>query len=91
MVNGSRGIVQDLVFEEGVQLPAFPLIVWTEIDTYTGPSFFPNDSGQEKWFPIRPITHTWLSNLKKGTNVEVETMDGKDWRGEFKNHVTNET
>ena len=59
VVNGSRGIVQDLVFEEGAKLPALPLIVWTEIDTYTGPSFFPNGSGRNKWFPIRPITHTW--------------------------------
>ena len=79
VVNGSRGIVQDLVFEEGAKLPALPLIVWTEIDTYTGPSFFPNGSGRDKWFPIRPITHTWWSNKKKGTDVEVETMDGNDW------------
>ena len=67
------------MFEEGAQLPALPLIVWTEIDTYTGLSLFPNDSSRDKWFPVRPITHTWWSNKKKGTDVEVQTRDERNW------------
>ena len=39
VINGSGGIIQDFVFESGATLPALPTIVWTETETYTGPSF----------------------------------------------------
>ena len=69
VVNGSRGIVKDIVYEEGRS-------VWTEIDTYSGPTYFPGDEQRKKWFPIIPITHTWHSDRK---GVRSSSIDGIDW------------
>ena len=50
VVNGSRGIVKDIVYEEGKSAPELPTIVWTEIDTYKGPSYFPGDERRKNGF-----------------------------------------
>ena len=36
IVNGSRGVIKDIVYEKGKKAPDLPAIVWTEIDTYNG-------------------------------------------------------
>ena len=77
VANGSRGIVRDLVYgaDKGLNKNGpMPLIVWTEIDSYKGPSFFPNDPTRSKWFPIAPITHTWYTPKARGMG-RVESVD----------------
>ena len=71
IVNGSRGIIKDIVYAEGVKAPDLPAIVWTEIDTYNGTSFFPDDPDRKKWFPIRPKTHTWWTEKRNKKRGEV--------------------
>ena len=76
MVNGSRGIVKDIVYEEGKSAPDLPTIVWTEIDPCNGPSYFPEDDERKIWFPIIPVTHTWHSERK---GLRSSSIDGIDW------------
>ena len=39
VANGSRGVVKDLICEEGKSAPHLPATVWMEIDTFDCPSF----------------------------------------------------
>ena len=66
IVNRSTGIVQDIVYLDGTCAPDLPACVWTEIDSYSGPNFFPDDNIRKKWVPIIPKTHTWCESKGNG-------------------------
>ena len=52
LVNGSPGIVRDIIYEEDANIMRdLPIVVIVEFESYTGPSFF-NDEFRKKWVPI---------------------------------------
>ena len=79
VVNGSTGVIKDIVYDEGRKPPELPVIVWTEINTYKGQSYFPNDQTRKKWYPIRPICHNWWTENKDKNRSRIasntETTD----------------
>ena len=76
--NWSRGIIKDIVVYEkaGVKAPELPAIFWTEIDTYNGPSFIPNNAHRK----IRPISHKWWAENRNKKRGQVGSrMDKTNW------------
>ena len=82
LANGSTGKVKDVIYLEGTkpvdQPPRpsevdLPYCVWVEFDEYCGPSFFPQDSGRNKWVPIYPRRHMELRK-KRNNWVEEERI-----------------
>ena len=80
VANGSRGVVKDLMYEEGKSAPHLPAIIWIEIDTFNGPSFFPNDPTRPKWFPITPISHSWFTIKPKAMGKISKVDDNNDYQ-----------
>ena len=80
VANGSRGVVKDLMYEEGKSAPHLPAIIWIEIDTFNGPSFFPNDPTRAKWFPITPISHSWFTIKPKAMGKISKVDDNNDYQ-----------
>ena len=80
-MNGSRGIIKNIVYDEGKEAPDLPAIVWVETDTYNGPSYFPNDTtSREKSYPIRSITKTWWTENKQKKGGQIGSKaDSTDW------------
>ena len=79
VVNGSRGIVKEIIYKNEESAPAVPAIVWTEINTFNGNTFFPNDPSRKKWFPIRPKSHIWWTEEKKKRGQVANSIDKKGW------------
>ena len=51
-MNGSRGIVKEIIYGNEESAPAVPAIVWTEINTFNGNTFFPNDPSRKNGFQL---------------------------------------
>ena len=60
LTNGARGIVQHIIYENGVNPPMLPAMVIVKVDQYTGPGFL----GMEKCVPIIPLTRQWYDHGK---------------------------
>jgi hypothetical protein len=57
LVNGSQGIVKDLIYEPGKNTPSLPKFVWVDFgEAYKGTTFFPKDKSRKGWFPVLPKT-----------------------------------
>ena len=80
VANGSRGVVKDLMYEEGKSAPHLPAIIWIQIDTFNGPSFFPNDPTRAKWFPITPISNSWFTIKPKAMGKISKVDDNNDYQ-----------
>jgi hypothetical protein len=78
-VNGSRGIVKEIIYNNEQSAPAVPAIVWTEINTFNGRTFFPNDPSRKKWFPITPKSHIWWTEGKQKRGQVACSIDKKGW------------
>ena len=65
---------------KGKCAPHLPAIVWMEIDTFNGPSFFPNDPKRAKWFPITPISHSWFTMKLKAMGKISSVDDNNDYQ-----------
>ncbi|XP_026428269.1 ATP-dependent DNA helicase pfh1-like [Papaver somniferum] len=58
LVNGSRGVVVDIVYKNGEKSPTSMLIVvMVDFDKYTGPKLYPGSNV----IPITPQTTDWIS------------------------------
>ena len=59
LVNGSVGIVKDIVYDENeddTSPTRLPKHVWVDFGKgYTGDSFFPNNPERDGWFPVKPL------------------------------------
>ncbi len=64
MVNGSIGIIQEIIFKENQSLPShsLPIAIMIEFDNYSGPTILAADG--KKLIPIVSVRHTWKG--KKG-------------------------
>jgi hypothetical protein len=76
LVNGTTGIVKDILFSENEHptkdIPIYIIVI--HFPAYKGPSFFQNyirvDGSVEdrsKWYPLLPQTAQWYSNTDKRT------------------------
>jgi ATP-dependent exoDNAse (exonuclease V) alpha subunit len=79
LVNGSNGIVKDIVYEEGATAPKLPKFVWVDFgEIYKGSSFFPNDKdgARKGWVPIAPMTAKYFtySSQKQDWLEHTRTM-----------------
>ena len=59
LVNGSMGIVYDILFEEQGP-PVLPKVIFVKFDQYTGPTI--SNLEGEKVVPISPIKRSWEKN-----------------------------
>ena len=57
MVNGTVGIVQEIVFKENQSPPSLPTVVLVEFDNYSGPAIMTLEG--KRVVPISPIRHSW--------------------------------
>jgi ATP-dependent DNA helicase PIF1 len=57
LVNGSMGIVQEIVFEENQGPPSLPIAVLIEFDNYTGPAIMTAEG--KRLVPIPPSRQIW--------------------------------
>ncbi|KAI3895169.1 hypothetical protein MKX03_025561 [Papaver bracteatum] len=58
LVNGSRGVVVDIVYENGEKSPTdMPIAVMVDFDKYMGPKLYPGSNV----IPITPQTENWIS------------------------------
>ena len=64
LVNGSLGIVQDLIFREDQGSPSLLIAVLVSFDNYKGPTI--TSSEGKKVVPIAPIRRTWNSKSEVG-------------------------
>lgn len=74
LMNGSEGIVKDIVYADSGGPTSQPKFVMVDFGTqYTGPSFFPDDPSRRGWVPICPFTATCQHQKpgKKGDWVEL--------------------
>jgi hypothetical protein len=58
LVNGSVGIVVDIIYAPAAKPPALPIAVIVDFPDYTGPSFFPDLPERRTWVPIAPARLT---------------------------------
>ena len=68
--NGSTGKVMDIVYHgdgEFDKPPYLPKYIWVDFgDTYSGPTFFPNNPDRKGWVPVFPVEFEEYSiNIKK--------------------------
>jgi ATP-dependent exoDNAse (exonuclease V) alpha subunit len=74
LVNGSTGIVKDIIFDEGSTPPdKLPITIVVEFPQYRGPAFFNNVINEDgscedrsKWVPILPVVATWTKTNASG-------------------------
>ncbi|KAI3913055.1 hypothetical protein MKW92_038757, partial [Papaver armeniacum] len=58
LVNGSMGVVVDIVHKNGEKSPTdMPIVVMVDFDKYTGPKLYPGSNV----IPITPQTTSWIS------------------------------
>ncbi len=57
LVNGSMGIIQEILYEEGQRPPSLPNVILIEFNDYTGPAI--TTVKGKKLVPILPIQQTW--------------------------------
>ena len=79
LCNGSVGIVKDIVYDLDKTAPSLPRFIWVDFgETYTGPSFFPDDQPDRKgWVPVHPTVATdWSasSSSRSGYTENTRTM-----------------
>jgi hypothetical protein len=59
LVNGAIGVVVDIIYAPGVAPPELPTMVMVGFgDSYTGPSFFPDDESRRGWVPVHSASVT---------------------------------
>jgi hypothetical protein len=80
LVNGTVGVVKDIVYADSARTPGQPDCVWVDIgDRYRGPSFFPaDDERRRSWVPIFPIVaRTWSvkSSVSRSRSSEDSLYD----------------
>ena len=76
LVNGSKGTVEFIVFNEGAAPPAttLPAMLVCSFPEYRGPSFRP-DLGRHL-VPVYPVTRVWSSGGKRFTRTALPLMLG---------------
>ena len=101
IVNGSIGVVKDIVYEQGKQPPDLPLAVIVHFDCYTGPPLFtiPGTNTSiplmEKFVPLIPITvmsdYCSQDEIFQRTQIPLKLSWGfTAWKGQgstFKNPI----
>ncbi|XP_026451238.1 ATP-dependent DNA helicase PIF1-like [Papaver somniferum] len=87
LVNGSRGVVVDIVYAEGKKSPEdMPIAVMVDFDMYTGPKFrersniYSNNSANNKLdicirsdMPANPVTHYFVLGNHGSQNLGIDT------------------
>ena len=57
LVNGTVGIVQEIVFKENQSPPSLPTVILVEFDDYSDPAIITLKG--KRVIPISPIRHSW--------------------------------
>lgn len=70
LVNGSTGIVQDIIYLNGDKAPNLRSMVIVDFGAeYSGPPFFPQPNRRSRgWLPIMPKTVEWASSSSTATS-----------------------
>jgi ATP-dependent DNA helicase PIF1 len=69
LVNGSMGIVQEILFAEGQGPPSLPNAILIEFDNYTGPAITTIEG--KKLVPIIPVRQSWEANSRFCSRLQL--------------------
>ena len=69
LVNGTIGIVHDILFKENQRPPSLPIAVFIEFDNYNGPEIISTEG--KKIVPIPPIRCTWKTSSRVCSRLQI--------------------